>query len=65
MGKGASRTRTNTKLDRVQSAIGAYVSGKASLGGAAEIAKMSYYDFREMSRLRGLLPARSVGLTRQ
>ncbi len=65
MGKGASRTRTNTKLDRIQSAIGAYVSGNALLGGAAEIAKTSYCDFREMIRLRGLLSARSVGLTRK
>jgi len=47
----------------VEKAIDAYVNGRASLGGAAEIAGISYCDFREELRKRGLLSKRKIGLT--
>ena len=47
----------------VEKAISAYVNGTASLGGAAEIAGISYCDFREELRKRGLLSKRKIDLT--
>jgi predicted HTH domain antitoxin len=47
----------------VEEAIDAYVNGRASLGGAAEIAGIFYCDFREELRKRGLLSKRKIGLT--
>jgi len=47
---------------RFEDAVKAYLSGEASLGGAAEIADMSYCDFREALRRRGLLSKGIKGL---
>jgi len=47
----------------VEEAIDAYVNGRASLGGVAEIAGILYCDFREELRKRGLLSKRKIGLT--
>lgn len=47
----------------VEEAVDAYVNGRASLGGAAEIAGIPYCDFREELRKRGLLSKRKIGLT--
>ena len=49
--------------EEIEKAIDAYVNGRASLGGAAEIAGISYCDFREELRKRGLLSKRKIGLT--
>jgi predicted HTH domain antitoxin len=40
---------------RFEDAVKAYLSGEASLGGAAEMVGMSYCDFREALRSRELL----------
>lgn len=50
-------------VKKVEEAVNDYVNGKASLGGAAEKAGMSYCDFREELRKRGLLSKRRIGLT--
>jgi len=47
----------------MEKAIEAYINGGASLGGAAEMAGLSYCDFREELRKRGLLSIRRIGLT--
>ena len=47
----------------IERAINPYVDGTASLGGAAEIAGISYCDFREEPRKRGLISKRKIGLT--
>jgi len=50
-------------MGEMEKAIDAYVGGWASLGGAAEMAGLSYCDFREELRKRGLLSIRRIGLT--
>jgi predicted HTH domain antitoxin len=50
-------------VGEVEEAVDAYVNGRASLGGAAEIAGIPYCDFREELRKRGLLSKRKIGLT--
>ncbi|RLF91864.1 hypothetical protein DRN52_08745 [Thermococci archaeon] len=50
-------------LKSLEAAINDYLRGKASLGGAAEEAGMSYCDFREELRRRGILSKRKAGLT--
>jgi predicted HTH domain antitoxin len=47
---------------RFEDAVKAYLGGEASLGGAAEMAGMSYCDFREALRSRGLLAKGIVAL---
>lgn len=49
----------------LEEAVDAYVNGRASLGGAAEIAGIPYCDFREELRKRRLLSKRKIGLTRK
>lgn len=50
-------------VKKVEEAIKEYINGKASLGGAAKTAGMSYCDFREELRKRGVLSKRKIGLT--
>lgn len=51
------------RVKEVEEAIEEYINGKASIGGAAEMAGMPYCDFREELRKRGLLSKRKIGLT--